>query len=142
MKSPVLPFALVLQLAGSSQLAWGRIGAEMPWTTYEAEEMKTTGTVLGPKYGPFLVEMESSGQKCVKLCAAGEYVEFTVESAANAMVVRYSLPDAPTGGGIESALNLYQNGQMIKKLRLTSKCTWLYGKYPFSNKPQDGQPRN
>jgi hypothetical protein len=53
------------------------VGADMPWTTYEAEGMKTTGVVLGPKYDPNLVETESSGQKCVKLVGAGEYVEFT-----------------------------------------------------------------
>lgn len=142
MKPLVLQSVLILVLASCSQPVRGRIGAEMPWTTYEAEDMKTTGTVLGPKYGPFLVEMESSGQKCVKLRAAGEYVEFTVQSPANAMVVRYSLPDALAGGGIDSTLSLYQNGTLIQKLPLTSRCSWLYGKYPFSNKPQDGKPRN
>jgi hypothetical protein len=142
MKSLIFSFALILTLASFSHPARGDIGAEMPWTTYEAEDMKTTGAVLGPKYGPFLVEMESSGQKCVKLRTAGEYVEFTVQSPANAMVVRYSLPDAPTGGGMDSSLSLYQNGELIKKLPLTSRCSWLYGKYPFSNKPQAGKPRN
>jgi len=29
------------------------VGADMPWTTYQAEDMKTTGTVLGPKYDPY-----------------------------------------------------------------------------------------
>jgi len=104
--------------------------------------MKTTGTVLGPQYAPFLVETESSGQECVKLVAAGEYVEFTAQSAANAMVVRYSLPDAPGGGGINSTLGLYQNGQLVKELPVTSRYSWLYGRYPFSNKPGEGKPRN
>src|SRR3954452_1175931 len=116
-------------------------GADIPWTTYEAEEMKTTGTVLGPKYAPFLVETESSQQKCVKL-AAGEYAEFTVQSAANAMVVRYSLPDSETGGGINSSLALYKNGKLVKLVPVTSHYSWLYGKYPFSNQPKDGKPRN
>jgi hypothetical protein len=58
------------------------------------------------------------------------------------MVVRYSLPDAATGGGIDSALAVYQNGKLLKELSLTSRYTWLYGKYPFSNKPQEGKPRN
>ncbi|MBC7486826.1 MAG: hypothetical protein H7282_08745, partial [Cytophagaceae bacterium] len=51
-------------------------GAEMPWTTYEAETMKPTGTVLGPKYTAHQVETESSGQKCVKLTKAGQNVSF------------------------------------------------------------------
>ena len=114
----------------------------MPWTTYEAEDMKNTGTVLGPKYAPFLVEMESSGQKCVKLTALGEYVEFTAQERANAMVVRYSLPDAPNGGGINSAIGLYQNGKLVKIIPITSRYSWLYGKYPFTNDPAAGKPRN
>jgi hypothetical protein len=118
------------------------IGADLPWTTYEAEDMKTTGTVLGPKYDPYLVETESSGQKCVKLDAAGEYVEFAVQAPANALVVRYSLPDAPAGGGIDSTLDLYQNGKFVKKLPVTSVYSWLYGKYPFVNDPKAGKPRN
>jgi hypothetical protein len=114
----------------------------MPWTTYEAEDMKTTGAILGPKYGPFLIEMESSRQKCVKLSAAGEYVEFAAQSPANAIVVRYSLPDASAGGGIDSTLSLYQNGKLVKKLPITSRYSWLYGNYPFSNQPREGKPRN
>jgi hypothetical protein len=117
-------------------------GADMPWETYQAEDMKTTGTVLGPKYDPFLVEAESSSQKCVKLASAGEYVEFTVKSPANAMVVRYSLPDALDGGGIGANLSLYQNGKFIQNIPITSKYSWLYGAYPFTNDPKAGKPRN
>jgi hypothetical protein len=118
------------------------IGADMPWTTYEAEDMITTGAVLGPKYDPYLVETESSGQKCVKLVNAGEYVEFAAQSPANTMVVRYSLPDAPNGGGINSTLSLFQNGKLVKTIPITSRYSWLYGKYPFTNDPAAGKPRN
>ena len=142
MNSLMFRFAIFLSLAICSSSAHAGIGADMPWTTYEAEDMKTTGTVLGPKYDPFLVETESSGQKCVKLVGAGEYVEFTVQAPANAMVVRYSLPDSPDGGGINSTLSLYQNGKFVKKLPITSRYSWLYGKYPFTNDPKAGKPRN
>jgi hypothetical protein len=142
MNSLMFRFALLLPLVIASGSARAGIGADMPWTTYEAENMKTTGTVLGPKYGPFLVEMESSGQKCVKLVDAGEYVEFTASSPANAMVVRYSLPDSPDGGGINSTLSLFQNGKFVKQLPLTSHYSRLYGNYPFTNDPKAGKPRN
>ncbi len=134
--------SIVLSVALCCGFARAKIGADMPWTTYEAEDMKTTGTILGPQYAPFLVETESSGQKCVKLTAAGEYVEFTAQSPANAMVVRYSLPDSPRGGGINSTISLYQNGKFVKKLSITSAYSWLYGKYPFTNDPNAGKPRN
>jgi hypothetical protein len=117
-------------------------GADMPWTTYEAEDMKTTGQVLGPRYDPNLVETESSGQKCVKLMAAGEFIEFTAAGVANAIVLRYSLPDAKEGGGTSTGLDLYVNGEKVRTLALTSRYSWLYGGYPFSNNPSDGKPRN
>ena len=142
MNSLMFRFAIFFSLVICTSSARAGIGADMPWTTYEAEDMKTTGTVLGPKYSPYLVETESSGQKCVKLVAAGEYVEFTAQSPANAMVVRYSLPDAQGGGGINSTLSLYQNGKFVKKFPITSSYSWLYGKYPFTNDPKAGKPRN
>jgi hypothetical protein len=114
----------------------------MPWTTYEAAGLKTTGVVLGPKYDPNVIETESSGQKCVKLAAAGEYVEFTAAADANALVVRYSLPDAIEGGGTSTSLDLFINGKRVKALALSSRYSWLYGNYPFSNQPSEGKPRN
>ena len=125
-----------------SSFARAKSGADIPWTTYEAEDMKTTGAVLGPRYDPFLVETESSGQKCVKLAAPGEYVEFTAEAPANTIIVRYSLPDSADGGGINSTLGLYQNGKLVKNLSITSHYSWLYGKYPFTNDPKAGKPRD
>ena len=142
MNSLILSFAVALSLVAGSGCARAGIGADMPWTTYEAEDMKTTGAVLGPKYAPFLVETESSHQKCVKLAAAGEYVEFTAASAANAMVVRYSLPDSKVGGGINSTISLYKNGKLVKNIPITSHYCWLYGNYPFSNNPKESKQRN
>ena len=104
--------------------------------------MKSTGLLLGPKYDPNSVETESSAQKCVKLGAAGEFVEFTAAANANALVIRYSLPDSKEGGGTSTSLDLYINGERVRVLALTSKYSWLYGKYPFSNRPSDGKPRN
>ena len=104
--------------------------------------MKTTGTELGPKYAPHLVETESSGQQAVRLVVSGDSLEFTATTAANALVLRYSLPDAPEGGGVKSGLNLYVNGQLVRTLPLTSRNTYLYGNYPFTNNPADGKVRN
>src|SRR5436190_21336774 len=95
-------------LAG--MVAWGRahasIGAAVPWTTYEAENMTNTGTVLGPEYSPSFVAGESSGRKCVQLTATGQYVQFAAQAAANALVVRYSIPDPADGKGMDATLSL------------------------------------
>src|SRR5471030_3007425 len=96
------PFRLITLLvifSALSAVAQQKRGAEIPWITYEAEHMKTTGTVMGPKYAPYRVETESSGQQCVKLNVKKQFVEFTSSAAANTMVIRYSLPDNSKGSG-------------------------------------------
>jgi hypothetical protein len=117
-------------------------GADLPWTTHEAEAMKTNGTVLGPKYEPYLVETESSGEQCVKLAATGDYVEFTAAVAANSLVVRFSQADSPDGAGTRARFALSVNGQVVRPLVLDSHYTHLYGNYPFTNRPADGRRRN
>src|SRR5262249_46381015 len=80
--------------------------------------------------------------KCVQLNATGQYVQFTVSAAADAIVVRYSVPDSAGGGGTDYTISLYTNGTFMEKLPVTSKYSWLYGDYPFSNDPSVGPPRN
>lgn len=120
----------------------GPIGADIPWTTLEAEAMRVSGTVLGPEYGPHRLETEASGQRGVRLNRVGEHVEFEAAAAYNSLVVRYSLPDTATGGGTAAVLNLLVNGRLVQSLPLSSRNAWLYGAYPFSNDPSKGKPRN
>jgi hypothetical protein len=95
--------------------------AHIPWTTYEAENMNTNGTLMGPTYTPFYVETESSGQRCVKLSSKDQYIEFTPTINANSIVIRYSLPDKKQGGGKHSTLGLYKNGKLIQQLKISSQ---------------------
>ncbi len=129
--------ALILMLSAKAFA-----GAAVPWTTYEAEDMATTGTVIGPQYVPHLVASEASGRECVQLNAVGQYVEFTAQTNANAIVVRYSVPDTAGGSGTNYTLSLYTNGSFAATLALTSRYSWLYGAYPFTNNPALGLPRN
>ena len=77
-------------------------GATVPWTTYEAENMLVGGgTVLGPQYNPFNVPAEASGRMCVQLNGTGQYIQFTNQSAATALVVRYCVPDTADGAGAD-----------------------------------------
>jgi len=133
------------------QSAQAATGASVPWITYEAEAMTISGgTLKGPP--PMAVdknatvtntvEGESSGRQCVKLTGAGQYVEFTAQAAANTLVVRYSVPDSANGVGTDSTISLYLNGAFVRKIPVTSKYSWLYGYYTFSNNPGDGTPRD
>jgi len=140
--SPKQRPATVLALFISLHAARAFSGATVPWTTYEAENMATTGAILGPQYGPNVVASESSGRKCVQLNATGQYVQLTAQAAANALVVRYSVPDSTDGVGTDSTISLYKNGAFVGKLPVTSRYSWLYGAYPFSNTPGNGSPRN
>lgn len=118
-------------------------GALTPWTTYEAEDMVVGGgTVVGPQYNPNRIASEASGRRVVQLNATGQYIEFTNHSAANALVVRYCVPDTGDGVGADYTLSLYTNGVLAARLPLSSKYSWLYGEYPFTNNPTSGFARN
>jgi len=133
----------VLLLLASTLATHASTGAAVPWTTYEAEDMTINGgTILGPAYGPNVIASESSGRRCVALTATGQSVEFTAQAAANALVVRYSVPDTADGTGTNYTLSLYTNGVFAEKLTLTSQYSWLYGNYPWTNHPAAGSPRN
>lgn len=134
--------SLLFTLTTLTVAAQEKRGADIPWTTYEAENMKTNGTVLGPKYDAFQVETESSGQKCVKLSSKNQYVQFKSSRKANTIVVRFSLPDNQDGTGTKSTLGVYLNGKLSKSLDVSSMYSHLYGNYPFSNDPKEGKHRH
>src|SRR5262249_15472092 len=126
-------------------------GATVPWTTYEAEAMTNHGgTILGPPAravdknvtGTNTVEAESSRRQCMKLSAAGQHIEIAAQGVANTLVVRYSVPDTADGTGADYTLSLYLNGTFVRKIPMTSKYSWLYGGYTFSNNPGNGSARD
>ncbi|WP_327167350.1 CARDB domain-containing protein [Streptomyces subrutilus] len=106
-------------------------GAALPYTAYEAEAGTYTGTLLRTDakrtFGHTNFATESSGRASVRLASTGQYVQFTSTGAANSIVVRNSVPDAPGGGGADATLSLYVNGGFERKLTLSSQHSWLYG---------------
>ena len=109
-------------------------GATVPFVEQEAETAATNGTVIGPSTTAYTLPAEASGRSAVSL-APGQHVDFTLPKSANAITVRYSIPDAPTGGGITAPLDVAVNGHHAKTMTLTSQYAWLYNAYPFSNDP-------
>jgi hypothetical protein len=112
-------------------------GATVPWRQYEAEAMRTNAQVISGNRIYRQFTSEASGRAAVRLQKTGDYVEFTAGGALNSLVLRYCLPDAAEGGGIEATLGLYVNGQRVKNLDLTSKYAWVYGTYPWNNTPDN-----
>ncbi|MBE9924758.1 mycodextranase [Cellulosimicrobium cellulans] len=130
--------AVVTRAAVDPALVEGR-GAAVPFLEQEAENAVTTGTVIGPGRDAYTIEAESSGRSAVRL-AAGQNVEFTLPADANAITVRYSIPDSPTGGGLTSPLDVsvLRQGKKVgldRRMTLTSAYSYLYNQYPFTNDP-------
>jgi hypothetical protein len=111
-------------------------GARVDFLEQEAENAATSGVVIGPDRSAYTLAAEASGRKAVRLLP-GQFVEFTLPSAANAVTVRYSIPDAPGGGGITAPLDLITKGHR-QTVTLTSRFSWLYNQYPFTNDPNAG----
>lgn len=113
-------------------------GATVPYTTYEAENGSTNGSVLGPDRTYLKTASEASGRKAVVLDQTGEYVQFTLSKPANALTLRYSIPDSASGSAYETPLSLYSAGTHLRDITLTNKYSWVYGGYPYNNDPSQG----
>ncbi|MER6507416.1 glycosyl hydrolase family 28-related protein [Nonomuraea sp. NPDC001636] len=124
---------VVTRAALDPALVAGR-GARVGFAEQEAENASTDGTVIGPDRTAYTLPAEASGRRAVRL-TPGRHVEFTLPAAANAVTVRYSIPDAPTGGGITAPLDVAVNGRHRATMTLTSQYSWLYNQYPFTNDP-------
>ena len=127
---------VITRAALDPALVAGR-GADVPFLEQEAENARTTGAVIGPDRTPYTLPAEASGRTAVRLLP-GQWVEFTLPRAANAITVRYSIPDAPTGGGIRAPLDVTVGGHDRRTMTLTSEYGYLYNQYPFTNDPGAG----
>jgi hypothetical protein len=116
--------------AFSQSIVVGR-GAATPWTEYEAEIGTYNGTLLDTDplrtFGHTNFATESSGRESVRLNSTGQFVQFTSTNSTNSIVVRNSIPDSASGGGIDATISLYINGSFAQKLTLSSRNSWLYG---------------
>lgn len=120
----------------------GAIGARVPFIEYEAEEATTNGSVIGPDRAYGTLAAEAVGRKAVQLDQNGEYVEFTLKKPANAVNVRYSIPDTADGKGRDASLGVYVDGRRVQSLPVTSRYSWYYGQFPWTNNPADGGRRH
>jgi hypothetical protein len=114
-------------------------GAQLGIVEQEAENSATNGTILPFDTSAYTLSGEASGRQAVKLLP-GQHVAFTLTQPANAMTIRYAIPDAPTGGGIDAPLTVavYHNDEADsdrQSITLTSKYSYLYNQYPFTKDP-------
>ena len=120
-------------------------GASMPYSLYQAEDGQLGGNAQALAPNRIIGDLagEASGRQAVTLSDTGDYVAFTSDEPTNTLVTRFSIPDAPGGGGIDSTLNIYVDGQFEKAIELTSKHAWLYGdETQPNNNPSSGPARH
>ncbi|MFC1420573.1 Secreted glycosyl hydrolase, partial [Streptacidiphilus sp. N8-3] len=112
---------------------------------YEAEDGMLGGgaAVVGPNRTIGDLAGEASGRKAVTLNSTGAYVQWNTTDPTNTLVTRFSIPDAPGGGGTTATLDLYVNGTFAQTITLNSKFAWLYGAETGpGNDPSAGGPRH
>ena len=102
-------------------------GAKLPYLRYEAEEGVGRDAVLKHSTAYDEVEMEASNQSYVQLTKEDSSVRFTVKKAANAMTLRFTMPEDASG---ELEISVERNGELLgkKTLELDNSSAWQYVK--------------
>ena len=129
-------------VAGLPAAALAGRGAETPFVTVEAEDGTSDGTPVGPDRTVGTIASEASGRRAVRLDRAGQRLDLILDRPADAITVRYAIPDSADGKGLDAAAGVYRDGRRIATLPLTSRYSWYYGAYPFTNRPADGKPHH
>ncbi len=140
-----------ITLSGVTEVKWIRIssvinhnyrGATLDYVAYQAEDCITTGTVMDESRKYHDIMSEAVGRLGVNLSGTGEYIKITLSEPANSLVIRYCIPDSEDGKGLNKTLNLYIDGKKYDSISMSSEHSWLYGSYPWTNDPADGQPHS
>ena len=114
--------ALVPALVPSAVAADEQYGATVPYTRYEAEEAgRSNGTTLERSDDLESTAIEASGQSYVALKDQDSSLDFTATSAANALDLRFTLPDHKSG-----QVQVYINNDLAATLTLSSETAWQY----------------
>ena len=96
-------------------------GVSLPFTEYEAVNASNTGSVIGPSFAQGTLPSEATDREAVQLTATGQYVQFTLTSAANAVDLHYAVPQGSSG-----TLDVYVNGtELSQHLSLTSAYSYI-----------------
>lgn len=116
---------------------------DRPYIRYEAEPGKclsNSSAFLPPTHDQQALQSEASNQQALQLLRAGDFVEWTVDFEANALTLRFSLPDAADGNGLQGELDICVNGKAVKRLDLSSYWAWQYAFYGSQDKMLDNIP--
>ncbi|RZJ43329.1 MAG: mycodextranase, partial [Brevundimonas sp.] len=125
-------------MAGLPLTAVEGYGATVPFTEHEAEAATFTGRLIGPDRTFGALAAEASGRRAVLLDAADQSVTFVLDAPADAITVRYAVPDAVNCRDGDTRIGVHAEGARIADLPLTPCFGWYYGPYPFSHEGGEG----
>jgi hypothetical protein len=112
-----------------------KVGAFVTYDSYEAEKCETNGEISEEDRTYRSYASEASERSYVSLRNTGDYVSLQLNKAANALVLRYCIPDSKDGKGLTDSISLYM-GEEKKTVEVTSKYSWVYGNFPWNNDPK------
>lgn len=112
-------------------------GATVPFIEYEAENAITDGVIIGPDRTFGSLPAEASGRRAIRLEGLGQAVTIVLDAPANALTVRYAVPDASDCRSGDTGLRVVADGKDVGRLALTPCYGWFYGDYPFTNDVSD-----
>lgn len=114
--------------------AYPEVGAFAAYVTYEAEDGETNAVISEENRDYRDFASEASGRRYVALETAGDYVTVKLTEPADALVVRYCIPDSEDGQGLTGTVDLLVDGKQ-REVTLTSEYSWVYGEFPWNNDP-------
>ena len=133
-----------IQQADSQQRGW----YDRPYIRYEAESENPNisdyqASILAPTDDQRQLQSEASNQTAMQLLAKGNFIEWVTTADANALTIRFSLPDSNDGKGTKGQLAVSVNNKPIDTLTIDSYWAWQYtlkngGNYP-DNQPADNK---
>ncbi|KWX79318.1 glycosyl hydrolase [Paenibacillus riograndensis] len=141
-----LPAKQVNNVNTSNLVVYAQRGASVPYSRYDTDDAVRGGAAVlksVPDFDQSQIASEASGQRYIALPANGSYAQWTVRQGQGGagITMRFTMPDAADGMGLNGSLDAYVNGVKVKTIALTSYYSWQYfsGDQP-GDAPGAGRP--
>ncbi|WP_025704867.1 CARDB domain-containing protein, partial [Paenibacillus graminis] len=130
----------------SNLVVYAQRGASVPYSRYDTDDAVRGGASAlksAPNFDQSQIASEASGQRYIALPSNGSYAQWTVRHGQGGagVTMRFTMPDAADGMGLNGSLDAYVNGVKVKTISLTSYYSWQYfsGDQP-GDAPSAGRP--
>ncbi len=123
--------------ATQTGIAETKVGADVFYQQFEAEDQKTNAQIITDETAYFTPGSEASGKSYVRLENTDDAISFETTTKCDSLIIRFCIPDSKSGSGQEVSLTLWTDDNK-QSITLSSKLSWVYGAFPWSNDPAEG----